>query len=130
MHFVIIDDEVAVGETLADAIRRQGHTVVVGRSGTEGLALLAEKTPDAVFLDLVMPGLDGLEVLLEIRRISPELPVVVVTGWAKPQDVDQILQFGVTEIIPKPWPLKHLDKALHTLGRIERHPGRTRRARS
>ena len=63
MHIVIIDDEDAVAETLADAVRDQGHTVAIGHSGAEGLALLAEKTADAVFLDLIMPGVSGLELL-------------------------------------------------------------------
>lgn len=115
MHIVIIDDEEAVAETLADAVRGQGHTVAVGRSGTEGLALLAEKTPDAVFLDLVMPGLSGVELVRKIRIDNPELPIVVVTGWAGPQDIDEVRRLGVTDIVEKPWALKYVDEALKTL---------------
>jgi DNA-binding response OmpR family regulator len=116
MHIVIIDDEAAVGETLAEAVRGQGHTAAVGRSGSEGLALLAEKTPDAVFLDLVMPGFSGVELLREIRRDNPELPIVVVTGWAGPADLDEVRRLGGTDIVEKPWALKFVDKALRTLG--------------
>jgi CheY-like chemotaxis protein len=116
MHIVIIDDEDVVAETLADAVRGQGHTVAVGHSGSEGLALLAEKTPDAVFLDLVMPGLSGVDLLKEIRRDNPELPIVVVTGWAGPQDLDEVRRLGVTDIVEKPWALKYVDEALKSLG--------------
>jgi CheY-like chemotaxis protein len=115
MHIVIIDDEVVVAETLAEAVRDQGHTVAVGRSGPEALALLAEKTPDAVFLDLVMPGLSGVELLREIRRGNPELPVVVVTGWAKAQELDEVRRIGVTDIVEKPWALKYVDEALKNI---------------
>jgi CheY-like chemotaxis protein len=116
MHIVIIDDEPVVAETLAEAVRGQGHTAAVGLSGSEGLALLAEKAPDAVFLDLVMPGLSGIELLREIRRANPELPIVVVTGWARQQDLDEVRRLGVTDIVEKPWALKYVDEALRTLG--------------
>ena len=119
MHIVIIDDEDAVAETLADAVRGQGHTVAVGRSGTEALALLAEKTPDAVFVDLVMPGLSGVDLVREIRRDNPDLPIVVVTGWAGPQDLDEVRRLGVTDIVEKPWALKYVDEALKSLATNE-----------
>lgn len=119
MHIVIIDDEVVVGETLAEAVRDQGHTVAVGRSGSEGLALLAKETPDAVFLDLVMPGLSGVELLREIRRGNPELPIVVVTGRARRQDLDEVRRLGVTDIVEKPWALKNVDEALKIIGTAE-----------
>ena len=119
MHIVIIDDEIVVAETLAEAVRGQGHTAAVARSGSEGLALLAEKTPDAVFLDLVMPGLSGVELLREIRRGHPELPIVVVTGWAGPKDLDEVRRLGVTDIVEKPWALKYVDEALRTIGASE-----------
>lgn len=116
MHIVIIDDEAAVAETLAEAVRGQGHTASVGRTGKEGLALLAEHTPDAVFLDLVMPGLSGVELLREIRRDKPELPIVVVTGWADSEQLDEARRLGVTDIVEKPWALKYMGEALRNLG--------------
>jgi DNA-binding response OmpR family regulator len=115
VHIVIIDDEAAVAETLADSVRDQGHTVAIGHSGAEGLALLAKQTADAVFLDLVMPGLSGVELLKEIRRGHPELPIVVVTGRAEAQDLDEVRRLGVTDIVEKPWTLKYVDEALRTL---------------
>jgi CheY-like chemotaxis protein len=115
MHIMIIDDEDVVAETLADAVRGQGHTVAVGRSGSEALALLAEQTPDAVFVDLVMPGLSGVDLVKEIRRGNPELPIVVVTGWAGPQDLEEVQRLGVTDIVEKPWALKYVDEAIKNL---------------
>jgi CheY-like chemotaxis protein len=115
MHIVIIDDEDVVAQTLAEAVRVQGHTVAVGRSGSEALALLAEKRPDALFLDLVMPGLSGVDLVRMIRRDNPDLPIVVVTGWAGPKDLDEVRQLGVTDIVEKPWALKYVDEALKNL---------------
>jgi CheY-like chemotaxis protein len=116
MHIVIIDDEAAVAETLADAVRGQGHTASIARTGPEALALIGEHEPDAVFLDLVMPGLSGVDLLREIRRDRPELAIVVVTGWAKPEQLDEVRRLGVTDIVEKPWALKYVDEALRNLG--------------
>ena len=62
-----------------------------------------------------MPGLSGVELLKEIRRGNPDLPIVVVTGWAGPQDLDEVRRLGVTDIVEKPWALKYVDEALRTL---------------
>src|SRR5262245_31475660 len=94
MHIVIIDDEAAVAETLAAAVRTQGHTARVVCSATESLAVLEANPPDAVFLDLVMPELSGVELLRQIRRHNPDLPIVVVTGRAEPGDLDEVRRLG------------------------------------
>ena len=115
MHIVIIDDEATVAETLAAAVRQQGHSTVVVCSATESLSVLAANPPDAVFLDLFMPELSGVEVLREIRRRNPDLPIVVVTGRAESTDLDEVRRLGVTDIVQKPWPLTHVDEALRSL---------------
>jgi CheY-like chemotaxis protein len=89
----------------------------VARSGVEGLAAIEAEAPEALFLDWVMPGLSGVELLREIRRRRPDLPVVVVTGRAASLDLEEIQQLGVTDIIEKPWALKLLDEALGSLPR-------------
>jgi DNA-binding response OmpR family regulator len=115
MRILIVDDEPAVADALADAVRLQGHDPAVARSGLEGLAAIVAEAPEALFLDLVMPGLSGIALLREIRQRHPELPVVVVTGRAANLNLDEIRQLGVTDIVEKPWALKVLDEALGSL---------------
>ena len=115
MRILIVDDEEAVAEVLADSVRLQGHVPAVARSGAEGLAAIEAVAPEAVFLDLVMPGLSGVELLREIRQRHPHLSIVIVTGRAEPPDLAEIRRLGVTEIVEKPWPLKRLDEALGRL---------------
>jgi CheY-like chemotaxis protein len=117
IRILIVDDEPAVADALADGLRLQGHDPAVARSGVEGLAAIEAEAPEALFLDLVMPGLSGVELLREIRRRHPDLPVVVVTGRAASLDLEEIQQLGVTDIIEKPWALKLLDEALGSLPR-------------
>jgi DNA-binding response OmpR family regulator len=115
MRILIVDDELPVAEALAEALRQQGHVSVVARSGAEGLAAIQAQAPEAVFLDLVMPGLSGVDLLAEIRQRHPALPIVVVTGRAEAPDLDKVRRLGVTDIVEKPWALRQLGEALESL---------------
>src|SRR5262245_2118329 len=115
MRILIVDDEHAVASALAEAVKLQGHVPVVVHSGADGLAAIDAEAPEAVFLDFVMPGLSGAELVTQIRQRHPALPVVVVTGRAAPVDLAEIRQLGVTDIVEKPWVLRQLDEALEAL---------------
>lgn len=112
MKILIIDDEVPVADLLASAVEAQGHESAVAHDGEEGLARLADYGPDAVFLDILMPGMSGIEVLRRIRTSHPVLPVVMITGYAYAPELNEASQLGVTEVIEKPFILKQLGGAL------------------
>jgi DNA-binding NtrC family response regulator len=116
MRIVVIDDETETANALADALRFDGHAAMVAPSGHEGLSLIQAERPDVVFLDLVMPGLSGMEVLREVRRRDPHLPVIVVSGHATPQELEEARQLGVTHVMEKPWVLTYLAQALRAAG--------------
>lgn len=116
MRILIVEDAVHVAKLLAESVRLQGHEAIVAGSGREGLSLLQQKPPDAVFLDIVMPGMSGIDVLRHIRETHPTLPVIVITGSASLEEIDEVRRLGVTEIIEKPFALKELDEALESLG--------------
>lgn len=115
MKILIVDDEVHVAKVLADSVRLQGHEALVAVSGEEGLALLAQRPPDAVFLDLVMPGMSGIEVLRRIREAHPALPVIVITGHATTAEIEEAKRLGVTDCVQKPFVLNQLGQALRRL---------------
>jgi two-component system response regulator FlrC len=115
VNILIIEDEVLVGEVLADAVTSQGHEVTVATDGEEGLALLQRDRPDAVFLDVQLGELDGIEVLRQIRRRDPGLPVILVTGHAGRKQREEARRLGVTDILDKPFILTHLSETLRSL---------------
>jgi len=117
MTILIVDDEPEVAEVLARSLAREGHRALVAHSGPEALALIEPGEPDAVFLDVSMPGMNGLEVLAEVRRRKPGLPVVVITGRATPDEVEELKRLGAVDVIPKPAPLTHYQEAI---GRLRR----------
>jgi DNA-binding response OmpR family regulator len=115
MNILIIEDEHLVAEVLADAVIAQGHDVTVATDGEEGLALIQRSRPDAIFLDVQLGELDGIEVLRQIRRQDRGLPVILVTGNVGRQQREEAHRLGVTDILDKPFFLKHLSQTLRAL---------------
>jgi CheY-like chemotaxis protein len=115
MEILIVDDEPDVAEVLARSLSREGHRATVAHSGEEALKLLNAFQPDALFLDVSMPGMNGLELLGAVKRLRPSLPVVVITGHATPDEIEEVKRLGAVDVIAKPAPLTHYQKALGRL---------------
>lgn len=115
MRILIIEDHVPVATFLAEAVRLQGHEAIVATTGREAFSLLGQGSPDAVFLDIVMPEVTGVEILRRIRQTHPVLPVVVITGEASSEQIGEARRLGVTDVIEKPFGLKFLGEALRKL---------------
>ena len=115
MEILIVDDEPQVAEVLARSLAREGHTAKIAHSGEEALKLLLTIEPDAMFLDISMPGMSGLDVLSQVQRMRPSLPVVVITGHATADDVEEVKRLGAVDVIAKPAPLTHYQQALQRL---------------
>jgi DNA-binding NtrC family response regulator len=115
MNIMIVDDEPQVAEVLAKSLSRQGHQTTVVHSGEDALRIISNTVPDALFLDVSMPGINGLEVLAEVRRTRPQLAVVVITGHATADEVEQVKKLGAVDVIPKPAALTHYHRAIERL---------------
>jgi DNA-binding response OmpR family regulator len=101
-----------VATMIADALRDEGNDVRVSFGGEDGLLIIGEEWPDAVFLDIVMPGMDGNEVLRRIRASWPRLPVIIMTGWATDEQITLARRLGVAGVVAKPSALKNFVKAI------------------
>jgi two-component system OmpR family response regulator len=117
MRILIVDDEIVVAELLAEAVRSQGHEVTVVNDAQEGLRLLRQQGADAVFLDVYMPEMSGIEFLRSLRRTEPTLPVILITGQAGPDDIEEARRLGIADVVEKPSIIKHLSEALASLER-------------
>ena len=100
----LIDDDMHIGEILANILTQEGFSVLWADSGTEALELLAQNRPDLVLLDLMMPGLSGEEVLPYIKNI----PVIILSAKADIQDKVDLLLGGAMDYITKPFDTKEL----------------------
>jgi len=103
---------VQVAYLLSSAFADQGHQTTVSHTGEEGLRCLEHNRPDAVFLDVRLPTINGIEVLRTIRLTDRALPVILITGHANPGQLTEARQLGVTDVIAKPSVLTHFTDAL------------------
>jgi two-component system OmpR family response regulator len=116
-RLLVIDDEPSIAELLSIWFEPVGWDVVTASSGPEGVARAAEHAPDAVVLDLMLPGYGGLEVLRRIRLLHPRVAVVLST--ARDSDEDRIagLAAGADAYLVKPYSLVELESRLGVLRR-------------
>lgn len=117
-RILVADDQAANLRVVSGLLSRQGHEVIVASSGEEALALYRQTAPDLVLLDMIMPGMDGFEVLKALQALPPPIaPVVSVTAA---QDRDMLLRAfaaGVVDYVTKPFLPEEL------LARVNAHLG-------
>ncbi len=109
---LVVDDEAAVRELMADYLRARGFEVVEAENGLEALLKFRRVRPQAVVLDILMPRLGGLRALQRIRAFDQDIKVVAVTGAMDEELREQVLASGVTAILSKPVRLRDLWSAL------------------
>jgi DNA-binding response OmpR family regulator len=102
-HILVIDDDPAVTSVLKRGLGYEGFAVDTASSGPEGLAIARDRAPDLVVLDIMMPGLGGLEVLQRLRGADAQLPVLLLTAKDAPADQVHGLEQGADDYVVKPF---------------------------
>ena len=102
MKVLLADDDPGMLETLADVLMEAKFEVVAVKDGREAMAALASDRFDAIILDIVMPGLNGVEVIDETRKSDPAAKFVIVTAYSDSELVDEVRTRGVNRIFFKP----------------------------
>jgi CheY-like chemotaxis protein len=92
-RILIVDDEPAVQVTIRLLLERAGHSVVTAGDGRNGLAIFAAEAFDLLFLDIFMPGMDGLETMRRVREQRPLIPIIVMSGHLMPSDLRSVPDF-------------------------------------
>src|SRR4051812_35237460 len=101
---LIVDDEELNREGLARRLQRHDYEVVAASSGREAIELLGGRHFDIVLLDIMMPGMNGLEVLKFLRRVDSliDLPIIMVTAKGETEDIVEALELGANDYVTKP----------------------------
>lgn len=100
---LIIEDDTDINNLLARMMRRQGYEAVQAFSGTEGKLRLQLEQYDLLLLDLMLPGLMGEELIREIRRTDPDLPIIVVSAKSGLEERVEVLELGADDYMIKPF---------------------------
>jgi excisionase family DNA binding protein len=114
---LVIDDEPVVGHLFRDSLHRNGCSVTTALSSFEALELVAKQRFDLIFLDLVMPEIDGSELFHRIREIDKQVPIAIITGYPDSQLLAKAKEQGPFIIMIKPITDDDILKAVHTFSR-------------
>ena len=101
-HLMVVDDEASIRDALEQLFAYEGHEVTLASDGIEALEILEERRPDLIFLDVKMPGLDGLEVLDRIRSKDPSALVVMISGHGTIDTAVDATRKGAYDFLEKP----------------------------
>ena len=114
----LIDDEPIIHDVLGQLLESEGFKVEISASGEEALKKFEEQKFDLILLDLLMPGMDGLEVLKQVRKIDPEALVIIITAYASVESALTAIKMGAYDYIQKPF---KNDELLMTIRRALEH---------
>jgi CheY-like chemotaxis protein len=109
-NILIVDDDPAVQITIRLLLERAGHHVTVAGDGRKGLALFEGNQFDLLFLDIFMPGIDGLETMRHVRALQSKIPIIVISGrsitpdaYAEPDFLKMATKLGAVASLQKPF---------------------------
>ena len=119
---LVVEDDVRIRRIVAMSLRAESFEVLEAGTGEEGLAVLRERDVDVVLLDLMLPGIDGIEVCRQVRRTS-DTPVIMVTARTDSHDVIAGLEAGADDYVTKPFVARELSARIRALVRRARGPG-------
>ena len=120
LNILIVEDGRSQREMLRDFLIKEGHQVMEADSGETGIRMAAEKQFDLILLDYKMPGMDGMEVLKEVKKINHEIDVVIITAYGTIETAVEAIKVGAIDYITKP---VELDELLILVDRVTERRG-------
>jgi YesN/AraC family two-component response regulator len=115
MTAMVVEDEAVANELLSSTFKNFFKEVSSAFNGKEGLEMFKEKRPDIVFVDIIMPELDGIELARRIREINPQQMVVVISASNDIQKISETIEIGVNSFIQKPIDTKKIIELLQSV---------------
>jgi len=103
VQILVVDDEPLVGELFKHSLNEPGYQVTTILSSIEALELLNTKQFDLIFLDLLIPELDGVELFHRIRQMDQQIPVAIITGYPDSDDMKRAMEHGPFMVMKKPF---------------------------
>lgn len=112
LKIIVVDDDESIRISLKQVLAKEGHVVTVAENGLLALEQLKKYQFDLAFVDLKMPGIDGMSLLKEIRNHDPRIDVVIVTGFATVETAVEAMKYGAYDYIQKPFSIETIRQVL------------------
>ena len=113
-HILVVDDEPIIGRLFRDSLAKDGYQVTATLNSPEALELVAREHFDLIFLDLVMPQIDGSELFRRIREIDEHVPIAIITGYPDNDLMEKAMEQGPFLVMKKPFDSNDIVKAVRS----------------
>ena len=118
LNILVVDDKKVIGDLFDFTLGFSGHEITVVDNAQAALSVVREKYFDIAFLDIVMPGKDGVETLKELKEVSPRLPVVMMSGYSVEDKKTKAQEYGAITCLKKPFEMDEVKGVIReALGR-------------
>lgn len=107
-RILFVEDEADLTLIVADTLKEQGYEVVTASNGIQGLERFKSDGADIIVADVMMPGMDGFNMAREIRRLSPDVPLLFLTAKSTIDDIEEGFEIGANDYLKKPFELREL----------------------
>jgi two-component system cell cycle sensor histidine kinase/response regulator CckA len=110
---LVVDDEESIRRVAQEILLYLGFEVETARSGEDALERIAQGTrPDLILLDVVLPGMGGVEAFARIRRVAPQIPVIITSGYANRSSIEWLIEEGASGFVAKPYGIETLSERI------------------
>jgi len=113
-NILVIDDDPLIQSLIKETLEEAGHAVAIAGTGAEGIEEIKHRDFDLVFLDLKMPDIDGAELLKQIKRANPRLPVTIITGYPGSEMMEKALKQSPFGVMNKPFDAPEIVAAVNS----------------
>ncbi|MBI9019715.1 MAG: response regulator [Verrucomicrobia bacterium] len=117
-HILVIDDDISIQLLFGQYLKDKGYSVALASDGKEGLRQMHERKPDLIITDIMMPEMDGLEIIQELRKNNPALPVIAISGGIRNNTINFLpiaKKTGAYRVLEKPIELARLLETVQEL---------------
>ncbi|MFZ5760427.1 MAG: sigma-54-dependent transcriptional regulator [Thermodesulfobacteriota bacterium] len=111
---LVVDDELSMREFLKILLEKEGYKAITAQDGEKALKIIEENEIHLVISDIRMPGMGGLELLGQVKQTQPDLPFIMITAFASPEDAVQAMKHGAYDYITKPFKLDEIKSIIHS----------------
>ncbi|MFC5466469.1 response regulator [Lederbergia graminis] len=109
---LIVDDQFGIRVLLNEILQREGYDLYQAANGLQALAITKKQSPDLVLLDMKIPGMDGLEILEEMKKINPDIRVIIMTAYGELEMIEASKELGALAHFSKPFDIDEIRRAV------------------
>ena len=111
-NILIVEDELEIRTILYTYLNNIGYKIFEAEEGNQALKKITEESIDLIFLDIKLPGIDGIEVLQKLQELKPEIPVIILSGHGTEEIANQAISYGAFDYIGKPVDLEKIAEVI------------------